>query len=479
MNMSRLLILTSLLVASQAAAQTTKAVRLVESSAADSACTTGQASADLHANNVNARLYNTGGLFWRGSGNFYEVPAYGGAHSIFAQGIWLGGMVGGDLRFAGTSYGPFEFFPGPLDEAGNPPQDCTLYDRIYLVSEKDLEAFEAGLPHTSDIEDWPWQLGAPVEDGDGNPANYNLAGGDRPQVLGHQTAWWVMNDAAGTHGTTQTPPIHMEMQMTGWAVSAPNALEHTTFYRYRLIYKGSQPFTDAWFGIWADPDLGNASDDFIGSDPRFDMGYVYNGDNEDAGFDGYGTPPPALGHVIVQGPFAEDDGKDNDGDGKVDERGERLGMSKFVYYSSGSHVQGNPSGVSDMYAYLRGIWRDGRPMTFGGTGYGGTTPTDFMFPGDPVTKSYWTELNTDGLGSSNHPADRRFLMSTGPFSMNPGDVQDIVVAIVWSRGADYLDSIARLRQDAAFVKEAFVSGSFDSYPVPNRLRAPDIEVSQG
>ena len=37
-------------------------------------CLLGSASADLDVNNVRARLFNNGGLFWKGAGNVYNVP---------------------------------------------------------------------------------------------------------------------------------------------------------------------------------------------------------------------------------------------------------------------------------------------------------------------------------------------------------------------------------------------------------------------
>lgn len=77
-------------------------------------CTPGTAEAFLEANNVRAKVYNTGTLFWAGSGNVYTVPKHGQANAIFAAGLWIGGLVEDELRFAGTDYGPFEYFPGPL-----------------------------------------------------------------------------------------------------------------------------------------------------------------------------------------------------------------------------------------------------------------------------------------------------------------------------------------------------------------------------
>jgi hypothetical protein len=105
-------------------------------------CTPGEVTADLDVNNVRARLFNTGQLFWRGSGNVYTVSKDGEANVLFAAGIWIGGHdADGEVRFVGTEYGPFAFWPGPLDAQGNPPADCAPYDRLYKISRADLDAY--------------------------------------------------------------------------------------------------------------------------------------------------------------------------------------------------------------------------------------------------------------------------------------------------------------------------------------------------
>ena len=45
-------------------------------------------------------------------------------------------------------------------------------------------------------------------------------------------------------------------------------------------------------------------------------------------------------------------------------------MSKFVYYNNDFTVIGNPSEGIHFYNYLRGIWKDNVPMTYGGDGHG-------------------------------------------------------------------------------------------------------------
>ena len=72
---------------------------------------------------------------------------------------------------AAAQYENYEFVPGPFADAAAPPADCDAYDRIWTVSQADIDAYEAGGPATDDLREWPAALGAPVADGDGDPAN--------------------------------------------------------------------------------------------------------------------------------------------------------------------------------------------------------------------------------------------------------------------------------------------------------------------
>ena len=424
-------------------------------------CEPGEAEAVLDANNVSARLFNTGTLFWRGDGFQYRVPKEGQANALFAQSLWIGGTVAGEMRFAGTLFGPFEYGPGPLDEAGNPPNDCATYDRIYKVSRSDIERYEQTGEAAPDLAGWPAELGAPVADGDGEPGNYDLAGGDRPEMRGDQTLWWVMNDAAGPHRFSEgDEPLHMEVQVTAYALGAGDALGNTTFYRYKLLYRGEEPLEETYVGLFTDPDVGNGSDDFLGSDTTLHVGYAYNGDDFDDGFDGYGDRPPAVGVVVLEGPLADGDGADNDRDGQVDEAGERLGMTNFL--SNWKWLRPRVP-----YNSLRSLWPDGTPLRYGGAdGIGGEWPvTRYSFPGDPVERAFWSEENTDGEGTRNVPSDRYLVVSSGPFTMRPGDVQEVTYAIVWSQGRDRLHSVTRLKEDVRLVR-SFFSGRYAPAPVP-------------
>ena len=436
-------------------------------------CETGSAFAHLDVNKVRARLYNNGGLFWKGQGPLYNVPKETRGNAIFAHSIWIGGIVDGTLRVTGSNYGPWEFWPGPLDDEGNPPADCSEYDRMYSVSRADIEAYDDGKLPTTDLRDWPVHLGAPVLDGDGNPDNYNLRGGDRPDILGDQSVWWVMNDAGGSHAWSMTPPIGLEVRVTAYAFKHSGPLPLTTFYRYELVNRNPVPIDSAYFGAWFDVDLGDAGDDYVGSDSVLGLGFGWNGDDFDGGNDGYGDRPAAIGFDFVEGPIAEPDGVDNDLDGLVDEPAERLQMTSFMDHMKCCSGRGFPQKGLDAYRYMMGVWSDGDPMTRGGSGRDfSETPTRFMFPDHPP--AFWSEENVDGRGSRNTPSDRRLLLSTGPFSIDPGGFQIVTYAIIFSQGNDRYESLAKLKEDDAYVQAAFDAG----FRLPEPPDAPIVEFAE-
>ena len=133
----------------------------------------------------------------------------------------------------------------------------------------------------------------------------------------------------------------------------------------------------------------------------------------------------------------------NFGNGIIDD--ERFGMRRFVYYENSSHTtKGEPDKATDYYNYLRGMWKTGERMTFGGDGTSGLLECDFMFPGTTdiwnwgtkgVDPNYsdtrgWTEES-----SNNSHGDRRFMQSAGPFELKPGAINYITVGIPFAKAA--------------------------------------------
>ena len=412
-------------------------------------CEEGTAQALLETGNVRARIYNNGPLFWKGGQNLYEVPKGSGVNAMFAGNMMLGGLIDGELHMAASTYGPYEFWPGPLDAAGNPPADCSQYDRIWEINSNDFVQFENDSTFTINMLNWPWHLGAPVVDGDGNPNNYNLEGGDRPELLGDQTLWWVMNDRGNEHLWSEVNPIGIEVRASAYAFNIPSEIGDLTFYRYTILNKNTEPLTEAYLSMWADPDLGDASDDYFGSDSLLHLGYTYNADNLDE--NGYEDLPPAVGYTLLKTPEADIDLIDNNHDGQIDEQGESAGMYAAMMYFGGGGPFGDPSKGVDLYNNMRGLWRDGVPFTYGGYGRDySDSITRFLYTGDPVTQSFWSLFRTTPEETRPNPSsDVRNVISSGPFTFEPGESKEFLVALVWAQGINYLDSVRKLKNIVA------------------------------
>ncbi|MCB0481880.1 MAG: hypothetical protein KDC83_10640 [Flavobacteriales bacterium] len=319
---------------------------------------------------------------------------------------------------------------------------------------------------------------APFVDRDGD-GNYNPESGDYPaydlnnasecnanitDIYGDQNLWWIFNDKGNIHTESGAGAIGMEIRAQAFAFSTNDEVNNMTFYNYELVNRSTFTLTDTYFGQWVDADLGCSSDDYVGCDVERGLGFAYNGDTYDEdcrGVTGYGNLPPAIGVDFFQGPYQDADGIDNPlirkyteaqanlgipykgigigyGDGVIDN--ERFGMRKFLYHNNDNTVRGDPNTGVEYYNYLRSIWRDGSRMVYGGTGHsgsGGTINADYMFPGnsDPIgwgtggaPQPEWTEVT-----AGNTKGDRRFMQSAGPFTLEPGAVNNITVGVVWSR----------------------------------------------
>jgi hypothetical protein len=119
------------------------------------------------------------------------------------------------------------------------------------------------------------------------------------------------------------------------------------------------------------------------------------------------------------------------------------GMQRFIYTNcTGSVPWYNtcPETALDFYNFMKGILKDGSHLSYGGNGHissGAYGPDcNFMFPGlsdvcnygtigiEPNGPKEWTEIT-----AGNQPYDRRYNESTGPFTMQPGAVNYITIAI--------------------------------------------------
>ena len=293
------------------------------------------------------------------------------------------------------------------------------------------------------------------------------------QVLkGDQTLWWIFNDKGASHTESKGQAIGIEVRAQAFAFATNDEINNMTFYSYEIINRSTYTLTGTYFSPWTDVDLGYGWDDYVGCDVARGLGYGYNGKSVDGSGEpeAYGNQPPAIGIDFFQGPYMDPDGLDNPkysyvykqvwdavagdsvlvaidstqivdesingvnfGNGIVDD--ERFGMRRFVYHNNSSTDNGDPETAPQYYNYLRGIWKNGAKMRYGGNAFTGSDVVgpdcDFMFPGDSDPWNWGTQgmppadgYNTDGKYWSeeqcgNAPNDRRF-MRLAPLLAVPG-----------------------------------------------------------
>ena len=326
-------------------------------------------------------------------------------------------------------------------------------------------------------------------------------------IKGDQTIWWVFNDKGNSHTETGGSAIGMEIRAQAFAFATNDEINNMTFYSYEIINRSTYTLTNTYFSPWTDVDLGFAQDDFVGCDVARGLGYGYNGSNTDGTGqpEAYGANPPAVGVDFFQGPYLDPDGIDNPkfnpatgencdesingvnfGNGIIDD--ERFGMRRFVYHDNDNTDHGDPDKASEYYNYLRGIWKNGDKMHYGGNAFPGSpgvtdVPCDFMFPfdSDPCNwgtgglptgfDGYWSE-ETGNNGEPNNPADRRFMQSAGPFTLKPGAVNYITFGVPWARASanDAWASVELLRRVDDKCQSMF-DNCFDVLDGPD---APDL-----
>jgi hypothetical protein len=437
---------------------------------AQSDCLPGTEGAYLHGNEVRAFLNNSGSLFFNGDEAQFEVPNGDDIHTIFAQGLWLGGIdPGGNLKIAAQTYSfanslTSSFYPGPLEDGmTSDDETCTNWDRIWCIDRYQLEA------HFDDLDD-NGVIDNPIDEiigwpGKGNPnfesiygfelpdtpqglapyfdvnadGIYNAYDGDYPSleqsnIPTSQLCWNVFNDTGSTGNPDLPIPPGTEVQLTSWAFNCEDnpQLNQSIFLSYKLINRGIEMLDSLYMALWHDFDLGCYTDDYVGHHEATNSVFVYNEDNIDGqtaatcpqGINTFGNNPPAQAVTFLNEELA-------------------YGM----YYNNGG-LPGNPPGTYDpnspieYYNYMTGRWRDGSPLEYGGDGYQeGTFPTNLAFPDDPNDPEGWSLLSVNGASG-----DRRTVSSIRLPSLPPSGVYTVDVAYSFFRmeNGDHLSNVTAM-----------------------------------
>jgi hypothetical protein len=438
--------------------------------------TTGRVGANfvMDVNNFELPINNVGM-----SGNSGGGPNEGklnGEILLYSGGFSLAGKIDNDIWMSNVLYASqaMDYLPGSLADTMNVSKD------IFVVRSSDP-------PFGKSWQDWKdaVQFGAMFYDGDldgeYNPVDKNQNGfwdpdEDMPYLLGDVTAWCVYNDSEHNRRMESTYPVGIEIQQTIFA-SNQSHLQNTIFILYSIVNRGviSDTLSDTYFAIWADPDIGEHTDDLVGCDTTIYSCFTYNNGADPQ----IGEDPPALFFTFLQGPKVIDTTQGGFQTQAIENFGHNYGIYVYEGYrnlipsSFQNHLPlQNPWWHETKFTFFNrmlGLKPEGIPVDPCNFNEGIVIPDTicdkinplFLFSGDPVDVIGW--INTV-------QKDQRNLFSIGPFNLNKDEPQHIIAAYTGAKGSSPLNSIT--------VGRELVQGIIEEYRnnFPGMTYQPDVII---
>tara|TARA_B100000809_G_scaffold190884_1_gene189533 strand:- start:3 stop:1754 length:1752 start_codon:yes stop_codon:yes gene_type:complete len=443
---------------------------------------TAQTSAVLNINNVRATV-DANFLFhdFANSLPSFESPVGSGSHTIYEASLWLAGkdQSGTTKTNVNTYFNSNQQIAGPIMTSSLYTAEGTNWNKVWKIQCQEIQQFVAwydcnlnpscdasvdfpGYQIPASILTWPahgdiskgqaYNL-APFFDRNGDNL-YDPNTGDYPLVKGDEAIFFIYNDERPFYdGNDNHSPMKTEVHGMAYAFATSDVeINNTIFLNYKIYNRSTTNYNDCFTGFWSDFDLGNYSDDFLGSDVSRSSFYVYNGDSFDDnnGGIGYGSNLPAQGVTFLKGPKQNNNGQDDAfgigfnesingigfGDGIVDN--EYWGLESFLRHDWSSPNLGAPVTEEHFYNYLSGKMLNGNPLSYYSTGvdckyyYPGSSDI-FNYGTNGTPQSPWSEA-----GVGNAPGDRVGVGSSGPFTLPSGGSIEIDLALIF--GQDFTGS---------------------------------------
>ncbi len=221
------------------------------------------------------------------------------------------------------------------------------------------------------------------------------------------------------------------------ASESSKALSNTIFVQYQIENKSQRDYHNFNLGLFTDPDIGCPYNDFVGCDSIRSLMFAYNATSTDttcSNIPGYDSLPIALGVQWLN-----------------------QTMNVFgIYTGQGTPTAALPQPVtSAQYCnQLNGLWTDGPPFTYGGTGYLDSTGaiTKFLYSGDPNDTTQWSEVQCH-----NYPSDQKMYGASGPVNFNAGEIKHYDFAFITSYDitSNHLAIVDTLKLAADYIRSFY------------------------
>lgn len=348
-------------------------------------------------------------------------------------------MIGKDSQgnlhcIAGTDVDKKEVYPGPI---GNKTLNRYMkWDRVWKIEKEEIDSHIVnwnvpGYVAPRDIREWPGNgntaegeasMLAPFNDLDSDGI-YEPQNGEYPIIKGDQAIFFICNDDS-THYLSSGAKFRLEMHVMAYVFDcSDSAYQYTFFQDVKFINRSNTDYNSVYVGNGNYMDIGSWGDEMITTDLKRDLIISYNASDFDdpMGAIGFLAHPPAMGITFLNR--------------ELSKSGNSITVSNTPFLPG----MGVPQLPGEFENFLSGRWKDGSPLTYGGTGYGGNVQSDHIYTGDPVNSSGWNQQT---------PSGNLAITSSGPHNFYAGDTLELEVAYTFARdfNGNHLASVELLRE---------------------------------
>ncbi|MFH1196742.1 MAG: T9SS type A sorting domain-containing protein [bacterium] len=402
---------------------------------------------------------------------------------VDCDGFVIVGIIDDEIRAIREfeTYGFYQLQPGKMFDDGTTDNWDQEKYRVYKI-QKNWESMaynEERDQLEKDYNEWPVEDGAPWKDIDGD--GIFSRGIDKPLFYGDEVLFYVCNDADTTLKHWEPPyyskPLNLEFQVTVFGFKGSGDLSNTVFRKYKIINKSNNFIDSIYVGCYSWPLMGFCSaygflpHTAAACDTTSNMAYSYCFTPNSLAYE----IPPAIGYILLQSPIR--DGAISDSvfiDNSWKNGIKSLGMTSFTFFKNyypdflPTPIQYQPPGSNEeFFNTMKGLLYSGLPMIDPWT----HKTTKYAVPGDPVSKKGWYDHdswgNADSAAVLGTGIDRELLLSSGPFTMAPGDTHEVVIATIAAQGKDNFDSVTQLKRRAKVIQKAYYSNFQLSTPPPS------------
>jgi hypothetical protein len=343
------------------------------------------------------------------------------------------------------------YSPGPII-GGEPasrvrPQDSYRY-RVYDVVRGETSDMNP------DLLEWPTELGAPTT-ADG-----------KPDMKGDQLTWAVYNGIDTTkypgsfkRNGSMRAVLPLEIHQSAFEhfgeLNDTTVWANVSFYEWKLFNRSGDLLDSVYVSLFTDLDFLDDFDNIPGVDTASQTGYCWFA--RDSSY-------ASFGYCLLNGPTIPSPGDTAVAFGKSKPGFRNLPLSTFWGIRDDSYPDssqnGPPYSTGTAWNVVRGLAQNGSSLIDPISGQ----PTRFPYSGDPMSgQGYVCPWRSTGGGAG-------FMMTTGPFTIAPGDSQWLMMALIPSVRMNGVDAINRMRTAALYLR----SLPYDSLVTPKARRIVPI-----